>query len=142
MAGILLLGAAVKDRWWWSLCSFKAVTPIKIRRHKLQFWNTNSSGWAFCLCNWTLALVWNLLWQKLHGNGLLLLSICHLLSPSVLFLEFGVPEKEVEGQAEGESFSGVLGGRPIRLPFFVKWFKRFRLFGVSEKFLKNPLKIF
>ena len=56
--------------------------------------------------------------------------------PSVLFLVLGVPEKEVEGQAEGESFSGVLGGRPIRLPFFVKWFKRFRLLGVSETLKK------
>ena len=60
-------------------------------------------------------------------------------APSVLFLVLGVPEKEVEGQAEGESFSGVLGGRPIRLPFFVKWFKRFRLLGVSET-LKNLVK--
>ena len=137
MAGTL---GAVKDRWWWSLCSFNAVTPIKIRRHKVQFWNINSSGWAFCLCSWTLALLWNLLWQKLHGNGLLLLSASIALpSASVLILEFGVvPEKEVEGQAEEElSFSGVFGGRPIRLPFFVKWFKRFRLFGESETFKKK-----
>ena len=78
----------------------------------------------------------------MHGNGLLLLSASIALpSASVLILEFGVvPEKEAEGQTEEElSFSGVLGGRPIRLPFFVKWFKRFRLFGESETFKKNQL---